>query len=91
MSHACHAPGCQTATPRRLLFCRRCWMLVTPAHRADVNREFAAIGGVAPCRPSLPYLAAVSEARADVMAANGMDPALMRAAAARYRRMGGEE
>jgi len=59
---------------------------VSPEHQAAVQREFAALGGRAPCRPRAAYLAATADAKADVMEATGHDATKMRERAREYRK-----
>jgi hypothetical protein len=34
--HTCHAMQCETPVPRRMLFCRKHWYMLTPGMRDEV-------------------------------------------------------
>ena len=86
MTHTCHAPGCATPTPPRLLFCPTCWALVTEVHKAAVwsaYKPIAGAGGRTTVTPA--YLAAVADAKADVLDKSGGDGSGYRGMAERHR------
>lgn len=40
MSHRCHAEGCNSQIPPKLLMCRNHWFMVSPDTRRAVWREY---------------------------------------------------
>jgi hypothetical protein len=83
--HRCHAPGCVQPTERRMLMCPACWALVSPEHRTAVWAEYRPGQEMGRTPVSIDWVAAVADAKADVMQAKGADGSGYRAMAARLR------
>lgn len=71
--HHCHAPGCRTPCPPRLLMCPRCWALVAPEHQREVYRTVG-LRGARIDGSWAPWWRAQAQACADVALAKGADP-----------------
>lgn len=65
MTHVCHAVGCTTPVPPRLLMCGRHWAMVPKALQREVWATYRH-GQEVDKRPSQAYLAAAHRAVMDV-------------------------
>lgn len=81
MSHLCHAIGCTTSVPPKMLMCRRHWAMVPRKTQITVWNEYRP-GQEIDKRPSLAYLAIQQTAVGQVAEKEGKDEA----AQACYRR-----
>lgn len=70
MKHHCHAIGCETAIPPKLLMCRRHWAMVPVELRFDVIRHYRR-GQCDDKRPSREWALAATRARLAVAELEG--------------------
>lgn len=65
MKHHCHALGCKTTCPPRMLMCRACWSQVPPDLQAEVYRTVK-LRGPSADRTWAPWWRAQAKATAHV-------------------------
>lgn len=61
-AHHCHAHGCETIVPTRLLMCPRHWRMVPEHLQAEINAEFRP-GQCTDKKPSRAWIKAAVAAR----------------------------
>ena len=86
MAHACHYPPCRTETSPDIAFCPLHWWALSTDRKAEILHTHRA-GKATGRHPSMPWLAAMREAMADLYALDGdvTAEAHSRALAARFR------
>lgn len=73
MAHHCHATGCTTNVPPKMLMCRRHWMMVPTHLQKEVYKHYRE-GQCDDWRPSHAYCIAAANAVIAVAEKEGIEP-----------------